>query len=202
MSSVKRHLKGLMNASVLPPEIEDNLPDVSGQFLKTILPTAFYQTFSRDEMPDFLLSFLKENGMGKALSVSVLIATIGTGPEESISKFLMQGDTPAANMWTALGEETADLSFTFLLKLLANDARQDDCEVSEPRFIREGVLLPELLKAALAEQEGISQDTAGHLTPRFTRVAIAAWLPISKRKKSAKADPSVVGQESSPRKRA
>ena len=45
--------------------------------------------------------------------------------------------------------------------------------------------LSDILRDLEAEQEGVSLDAASHLTPRFTRVALAAWIPISKRKRVA-----------------
>jgi hypothetical protein len=96
---------------------------------------------------------------------------------------LMNGETVKAQLVTALAEEAADLAMNFGYKLLADDAKTDDCELTEPLAILSEPLLSETLELLQAEQEGIVVDQASHLTPRFTRVALVAWTPIAKRKR-------------------
>jgi hypothetical protein len=99
----------------------------------------------------------------------------------------MAGETARAQLVTALADDSADLAFNFLCRLLVDDAKGDDCEVTPPVMLTDPAALGEILNLMGSDQENIHLDAAGHLTPRFTRVALTAWLPVNKRKKLAQA---------------
>ena len=185
LATVSRILKGLMSVKQLPQDVELMLPDEAQTFTAKIGPAAFYPTWSRDEVPAAFKETLSGAGLQKAVSVSCLVATAGAVPEEMLSELLMNGETVKAQMITALAEEAADQSLNFLFRLLADDAKTDDCELSEPILVATDSLLADALELLEGEREGVTIDQAAHLTPRFTRVAIVAWLPIAKRRKQA-----------------
>lgn len=185
LNFVGKHLKSLLSVKQLPSGLEESLPEESQNFASQIVPVAFYQTFSNDDIPSDWLQSLKDHSAGKAVAVSALIATIGSPPEEKISALLLNGETQRAQVITALSEESADLAFQFLFKLLVGDAASDDCEVSAPVPVTEAPLLADVLTRLDAGQESVHVDSAAHLTPRFTRVALVAWIPVAKRKKIA-----------------
>ena len=151
------------------------------------MPAAFYDTWARDEVPPFLKEALKEGGGRKVVAVSALVATIGDEPEDALSTLLMNGETQRSQIATAVCEESADLSLQFLWRLLIEEAMDDDCEVSDPMFVESSEALAEILTILEADQEGITMDSAFHLSPRFTRVAVVVWWPIARKKKSASA---------------
>ncbi|MCB4756231.1 MAG: hypothetical protein LHV69_04250 [Elusimicrobia bacterium] len=180
---VARTLRSMMSVKQLAADLEESIPKESEDFLSHVAPVAFYQTWSKDEIPPHYRDVLEQAGWEKAIAVSALIATIGPAPEDYLSELLMSGETTRSLLITALSEESADLSLQFLFKLLAEDAKADDCDVSEPLIVVDPNLLAETLVLTGAEQEGIHLDAAAHLTPRFTHVALAGWLPISKKKR-------------------
>lgn len=188
--SVRKNLKGLLGTKDLSDELLLSLESDAPEFVKMLAPAAFYQTWTREEMPDAFKDVLDEAGFSKALSVSAVVATIGQAPEEDISQLLINGETTRANVLTAFGDECVDLAFQFIRKLLAGDAEQDDCEVGEPIFVSEEPLLSETLSALSADQEGVVAEPAGHVSPRFTRIALAAWLPVSRKKRQGSASKS------------
>jgi hypothetical protein len=51
--------------------------------------------------------------------------------------------------------------------------------------VSDPALLLETLEKLESHQEGVSIDSAQHLSPRFTRVGLVAWIPIAKKKKAA-----------------
>jgi len=187
ISTVQRILKTLLAVRQLPPDLEETLAQESETFLTHITPTAFYVTWSGENIPSSFQEILKTSASPKAVAVSVsaLVATIGPGPEEVISDLLLNGETQRAQTITAFGEEAADQAFQFLLRLLSEEAQGDDCEVSDPVPVSDLALLGETLSLLEAEQEGISIDTASHLTPRFTRVGLVLWTPVKKRRPAA-----------------
>lgn len=185
LATVARLLKQQMGLRQLPAEIEQSLPQESETFLSHVTPAAFYQTWSREEIPPVFRSVLEQAGHSKAIAVTALVATVGSGPEEFLSQLLMEGETHRSQAIASFGEDGADLSFQFIFRLLADDAKNDDCEVSEPMPVTDAVLLGETLNLLESSAEGVDLDSAGHLSPRFTRVALSAWTPVSKKKRSA-----------------
>ncbi|OVE77426.1 hypothetical protein BVX98_02690 [bacterium F11] len=180
--TVKRILKSLLGTKQLPVELESSVEKESEDFLNHCSPTAFYQTWPLDDIEQEMRNVFEDTRAKKAVSFSAMISTIGAESEELISQSLMKGETNQANLLTALGEETADLSQQFLLRLLVEDAKQDDCEIGDPILIKDGPLLDNIITKMGAEKENVSLDSAGHLTPRFTRVSLAAWIPVSKKR--------------------
>jgi hypothetical protein len=184
---VGRILKSIMSVKHLPAEIETALPAEIEGFLPKMMPTAFYQTWSRDEFPSFLSDIVQQAGGKKVVALTALVATIGEEPEDALSEMLMNGETQRSQMVQAISEESADLCLNFLSRLLAEEAAGDDCEVSEPILVEPGETLAETLELLDAGEEGVSLDTAYHLSPRFTRVALSVWWPVARKKKAASA---------------
>lgn len=185
LPSVGRILKSIMGVKQLPSDIELSLPVESEQFLASVVPAAFYQTWSKDEVPACFKPSLQAAGMTKAVAVTAAVGTIGPEAEEYLSQLLMNGQTVRSQIVTAFCEEGADLALQFLLRLLADDAKSDDCDIDESLMISDPALLAETLNVLESHQEGVALDAAGHLSPRFTRVALTAWWPVSKKKRSA-----------------
>lgn len=182
-SSVGRILKSIMSVKQLPPDVEASLPDECEKFLAHLVPTAFYQTWGRDEVPAAFRAALDAAGFSRAVAVTATLATIGSSAEEYLSGLLMNTETQRSQVVTAFSEESADLSLHFLLRLLSDEAKGDDCEVSEPIPVVTQPLMEETLSLLEADQEGVALDAAGHLSPRFTRVALVAWWPLAKKKR-------------------
>ncbi|MBS1983893.1 MAG: hypothetical protein JST16_06950 [Bdellovibrionales bacterium] len=184
LPTVGKILKALLSVKQLPAELEQSLPAESESFLEHVQPAAFYQTWGKGEVPAAFTEILKKAGITKPVAVTALVATIGQAPEERLSQLLMSGETQSAQVVTAFAEEAADLSMNFILRLLADDANGDGCVISEPVLINDTSLLAETLTLLEAAQDGVTVDTAEHLSPRFTRVAIAGWAPISRKRPS------------------
>lgn len=187
LATVARILKSIMSVKQLPADVESVLPTEIEGFLPKMMPTAFYQTWSRDEIPGSLRETVKDAGGKKLVALSALVATIGEEPEDALSALLMNGETQRSQIATAVCEESADLCLQFLIRLLAEEAEGDDCEISEPIPVPAGPVMADALMLLDAEQEGVLIDPAFHLSPRFTRVALVVWWPAARRKKAAPA---------------
>jgi hypothetical protein len=182
LPTVGKLLKALLSVKQLPQELEESLPAESEKFLQFVHPAAFYQTWAKGDIPPVFGELLKQTGVAKPVAVTALVATIGQEAEEKLSQLLMSGETQAAQVVTAFSEEAADLSLQFLLRLLADDANGDGCVISEPVAITDGVAKAETLSLLDASTEGVTVDSAQHLSPRFTRLALAAWSPVSRKR--------------------
>jgi hypothetical protein len=182
---VGKILKGLLGTKKLAPEVEESLPLDIQAVSAQLIPAAFYHTWAQGHVPARLDQLLADQGLDKAVAVTAVVATAGTTVEESISDLLLKGESNKSQVLSAIGEEAADLSFSFIHRLLQEEAKGDDCETTDPITIKDQELLAEILTLLDAGQEGISLDTAGHLSPRFTRVAAVAWWPVKKKRITA-----------------
>ncbi|MCG3203477.1 MAG: hypothetical protein KCHDKBKB_00145 [Elusimicrobia bacterium] len=185
LSSVARILKIIMGVKQLPEELEESLLSESEAFLKHVVPSAFYTTWAQEDVPSVLKPSLQQAGLSKAIAVSALVATIGSGAEDYLSELLMKGETQRSLVVTALSEDAADASLHFLMRLLTDDAKNDDCDLSDPVLVSDPIFLTEILPLVEAQQEGVTVDHAQHLSPRFTRIALMAWWPMSKKKRAS-----------------
>lgn len=182
---VGRMLKNFLSIKKIPAELEETLPLEIQSALSHLVPLAFYRTWTQGEIPAVLDHLLAEANQDKAIAVSVVAATIGAQYEEKIAEFLLKGETNKSHVWAAIGEESADLAYNFVSRLLIDDAKTDDCDLSDPLPFTDKDRLAEALTLLDASPEGIGLDSAGHLTPRFTRVNLVAWWPASKKKRMA-----------------
>lgn len=182
---VGKILKNILASKKLPSEIEQTLPLEIQTVSSQLIPTAFCHTWAQGHIPARLDHALSEVGQDKAVAVTAVVATAGTTLEENISDLILKGESNKSQVISAIGEESADLSFAFIHRLLQDEAKSDDCETTDPIFLTDKDVLSEVLTLLDAGQDGISLDTAGHLCPRFTRVAIIAWWPVSKKKRAA-----------------
>lgn len=180
---VTRILKSIMGVKALPSDIENILVKEIENFRVQVVPSGFYQSWSRENIPAGFQASMEALGIQRPVAVSALVATIGSEPEEQLSALLMNGETQKSQLMTAIFEESADLSFQFLLKLLTMDAKADDCEILEPIPVVDPALLQETLTLLDAHQEEVTLDSAFHLSPRFTRIGLVAWSPLSKKKR-------------------
>lgn len=181
---VGKILKSLLAVKKLPAEIEESLPLEIQSLSSQLVPAAFYHTWAQGHIPTRLDQLLSDSGQEKAIAVTAVVATAGTTIEENISDLILKGESQKSQVISAIGEEAADLSFAFIHRLLQEDAKTDDCETTDPIFLSDKDVLLEILTLLDAGQDGISLDAAGHLSPRFTRVAIVAWWPVSKKKRA------------------
>jgi len=174
----------MMAVKQLPEEVEKALSDESQLFISHISPLAFYRTWTGSKIPDNFRSLLERSDLAKPVAVSVLVATIGPHPDEMISKMLLAGETIKTQIWTALAEDAVELALNFIFKLLCEDAEKDDCDIPDLVMAGDEPILGEALELVGAGQENVRLENS-HLIPRFTRVALAAWVPVSKKKAPA-----------------
>lgn len=179
-----RNLRVKMGLKQLPQELEESLAAESESLIPQLSPIAFYQTWNGEKIPARFIEALGEQGLKNAVAVSALVASIGSAPEDQISELLMSGETVRSQVITALSDEAVIQSFNFIYKLLSDDAKSDDCQTSDPLFLEQNKeLLVETLEILDAKSENIELDSASHLNPRFTRVALVGWVPSSRKKR-------------------
>ncbi|MBP9127434.1 MAG: hypothetical protein KBD85_03135 [Elusimicrobia bacterium] len=184
-SAVLRNLKTLLDgASIITPELEKAVESESVSALRRLDTAALYETITPAQSADWLApSWIPVEGEKKPVALTLFVSTIGVPFENELGDALSRGEGLRSRLLTALGEELAEQSALFVERLVAEEARQESCELEERRLFSD----PEWIRLALrvlgADRVGISYDLVGHLSPRFTCVGVIPWGPPAKKKK-------------------
>lgn len=170
-SAVLRNLKALLDEAQITPELEKAVEAeilAAGSRLET---AALFETGGP------FGPFLKNPG------VTHFVATVGSGIETELANALARGEGLRSRILAAIGEELADQAALFVERLVAEEARQDSCELED----RQPYATPEDIQKALARLDAgrlpVTFDGEKSLSPRFTRVGVIPWGPPAKKKK-------------------
>lgn len=169
-SAVLRNLKSLLAGTPITPEIEKAV-EAEGLSAGAKLDTAALFDTGGPFGP------FRENP-----AVTLFVATIGTPLETELAEALARGDGLRSRILTAFGEELADQAAIFVERLVAEEARQDSCELEERQSLSSAEEIQSALSRLDAGRLSIAYDSGGHFTPRFTRVGVLPWGPPAKKK--------------------
>jgi hypothetical protein len=183
-SAVLRNLKSLLDNTQVTPELEKAVEAEILSLQNGLETAALFDAVT----PAQSLTWMEPlwggvPGEKKPFALTVFVATIGTDFESILGDALSRGEGLRSRILTSLGEELADQAAAFIERLVSDEARRESCELNERRLFSD----PQDIRAALdlldAGRLSIAYDTAGHLSPRFTRVGIFPWGPPAKKKK-------------------
>ncbi len=169
-SAVLRNLKSLLTNEPLTPEIEKAV-EAEGLIVEKKLDSAALFDTGGPFGP-----FLKNP------AVTLFVATIGLPIETELAEALSRGEGLRSRILTAFGEELADQAANFVERLVAEEARQDSCELEERQVLSSGDEIQNALSRLDAGRLSITYDSGGHFSPRFTRVGVLPWGPPAKKK--------------------
>jgi len=181
-SSVLRGLKALR------PDISPDLDkSIEAELLRApaLLSTAaVYDTFRQDRSPAWAAGLWEtENETGaKPIAVTFYAATVGDALEKEAARVMDAGDGLRGQILTSIGEEAADQSANFVHRLVADEAKEDSCELS-PRADAADAGLSDILSLLEADKVSIRLSEDGRLLPRFSRAGHILWWPPAKKRK-------------------
>ncbi len=183
-SAVLKNLRALMEGAQATPELEKDMEAESRAALPLLQTAALYATFAPGQGPAWtepLWTAVPDEDAPVALTL--FAATIGLGLEGEIGRALERSESFRSRVLAALGEELADQSAHFVARLLAEEAKDDACELSDRRPLNAAEDQQALLETLDASRIPLSFDAGGHLVPRFSRLGYVLWWPPTKKKK-------------------
>lgn len=145
-----------------------------------IVPTALYDTFSRKDTPESLRSLWDQAPGSKTLSVSLIAASLGVRIEQEISSAREKGQERDAALMDAVTREALDQSVNFVHRLIGEEAKDDNCELS-PLWPVEPALVRDFLAALESHKADITLEGDDRFVPLYSRVSFCFWIPLSKR---------------------
>jgi len=164
------------------PEHEAIVSQKIEQFFPSIQTAALYTTLTRSTAEKATSLPLSE----KAIAVSVVI--VGIGP--LLDDLKKQLDTQENNLdshWiSAIQSESLHQSMSFAMRLLTDQAKEEECMLGTPIDIHEALLVPTLSTLLGIERIGLQLDTENPQLPSHVRLAWIEWTALPKKTTSRK----------------
>ena len=183
-SAVLRNLKSLLDGAALTPELEKAVESEIQAVLSRLDTAALFETLTPVQSPPWMGPLWGPAPDAKPpVAQTLFVATIGPAIEVELAQALSRGEGLRSKILTAIGEELADQAAHFIERLVAEEARQESCELEDRRSFSTPQDIHPLLDRLEAGRLSIAFDGAGHLSPRFTRVGTMPWGPPAKQKK-------------------
>ena len=145
-----------------------------------IVPTALYDTFSRKETPEPLRKLWEQAPSAKTLSLSLIAASLDPRIEQEIDALREKAEAHQSVLAEAVARESLDQSVNFVHRLIGEEAKDDNCELS-PLWPVEPALVRDFLGALESHKAGIMLKDDDRFTPLYSRVSFCFWVPLSKR---------------------
>ncbi|MBI3013181.1 MAG: hypothetical protein HYY63_06105 [Elusimicrobia bacterium] len=173
-------LRNVKKKSPLQKSEEETEIQIQSEIERTsalLEPVALYETFSCGSVPETLKPLLSQSP--ESVSLSLIATTIGTPLESEIQKLRAQ-DTHQSAVLEAIASEALDQSLNFVLKLIGEESKLENCDCSPP-WLLESSQLKHSLELLQSQKAGISVDENSQISPLYSRVSFCFWNPIKKR---------------------
>ena len=143
---------------------------------KFIAPSSLFGTFSKSQIPANLQTLL-ENSAKKTISVSLIASTIGNAIEAEIEAAKRSGDVLKSSLLDSIAREALEQSVNFVIKLLNEEAKEENCEVSQPWTV-DVSLSKDFLELLESQKADISIGETGPISPLYTKLCVCYWDPV------------------------
>lgn len=180
-SAVSRLLKKKLNSDVPADSFEKEAQVEIPRAEAWVVPTALYETLSKKDSPASIANLWTQASQ-RALSVSLIAATIGPDMEREIESCRAANDDQRCALLECIAREALEQSAAFVGRLLAEEAKDESCEVS-PLLPADPSTVGEVLNVLESHKAGVLLDGNGRIVPVFTKIAYCFWNPVSRSKK-------------------
>ncbi len=172
---VARWLKNRQGVSVTP-ELEASI-DQGIRESKALLETAaLYTTLNRQTAAKTLPIELPRS----VTAVSIIAATVGPKLEEARAAAEAQQNSAEAWLHAALQEEALNQTVHFAVRLIQEQAKEEECEMSSPVPAQDASLLLPLAALLGIQRIAIPFDVNSPSLPSYSRLVWTLWTPIAK----------------------
>jgi len=141
-----------------------------------VKPAAIYTTLTRSTANKATPLELPQ----KAIAMSVIVATIGPGLAQERERVEAEGDSVRARFISAVEKEALDQSIAFGLRLITNQAKDEESELSEAFSCQDPETLHRLAALLGVERIGLNSDTQPIELPPYARLHYVIWMPAGK----------------------
>jgi hypothetical protein len=175
----------LKNEQHLPatPELEVSVDAALKRWKSLVQPAAVYTTLTRATAEKTTSIAFPE----KSVAVSILAATIGAGLSCASTEAASEGPVSEAVLLHAVAQEALQQAVQFGVKLLLEQAKEEECTLSALVQAEDGNLVNSLSSLLGTARIGIEPQGEGSALPPYARLIWVFWTPAAK-SSSRKAD--------------
>lgn len=169
---VARYLKTSAHLQITPAleaSIEHSINDCK-RFLQ---PAALYTTLTRATAQKTTPLTLAD----KAVAVSVVAVTIGSALEEERKAALARQDTMQTVLLGAIQQEGVYQATHFAIRLLQEQGKEEECDMSPPMDVPETALLSSLAALLGIGRIGLALESTAPSLPPYARLTWMSWMP-------------------------
>jgi hypothetical protein len=174
----------------ITPELEASIDHSINDCKRLLQSAAVYTTLTRTTAEKATPLPLVD----PAVAVSAIAVTIGSSLDEEIANVSERQETVQAALLSALREEALQQAVQFIMRLIEAQAKDEECEMSTPRDVTDGVLLASLGALLGTSRIGMDLSAENASLPPHARLVWTVWSPKARVKAAAKAAATAVAE--------
>lgn len=155
------------------PDLEITLEQLVKDSKQWITPAAVYTTLTRQVAEKATSLPLPQD----AIAVSVVAVSVGPALPEEITRTT---DPARQQQLSALLHESLSQSVHFVTRLVTDQAKEEECDMSTPTPVEDPALAGAIAALLGIHRIGIQLDLPDSPLPNFSRVACSYWIPKGK----------------------
>lgn len=165
----------------MTPALEASIEHAVNDSKRLLQPSAVYTTLMRSTAEKATSLPLT----GQETAASLIGATIGPALQEELSAAEGQ-DAMQAALLRAVRDEALYQAIHFIMRLIDDQAKEEECETSAVRDVTDGALLKSLGSLIGMQRIGIDLENDNPQLPPFSRLVWTVWSPKVRAKAAAK----------------
>jgi hypothetical protein len=176
---ILRFLKNTANISEVTPQLEEAIKREKTKLEKTLKPAIVFETLTKDKV-DFDLGL---DMPPRWISASFCVATLGIEAEKNLQEAECSAEGLSGKIIHSIYLEALEQSVNFVSRIISDEAKQDNCELSERMKLSSYTALHRLFEIVTVDKIGVSLLDTKELQPQYTTCAVFFWIPNSKKKR-------------------
>ncbi len=175
---IARMLKTTAQLTEVTPQIEEAVLREIARITPLVATAAMYETQAKDKFPAEMVAAPPDNWV----AASAYIVTIGEGLEGDIRAARQRDETMITNILHAIAVEGLDQSANFVARLISDEAKDQDCEISRQQVIPSAAWTA-LFTMVPGDKIGVTLAGPDAFHPLYSSCGLVYWQPIKKRRK-------------------
>ncbi len=156
------------------PDLELAIEGLIKTSVQWVRPAAVYTTLTRRIAEKTTsISLPKE-------AVAMSLAAVSIGPALEVERQASSLDTQREALLSALLHEALAQAQQFAMRLIAEQAKEEDCEMSPPELVTDEALVSSLASLLGLSRIGIDLGATPPVLPPHSRVCFSFWTPVGK----------------------
>ena len=156
------------------PDLELSIQEAIKQCKVWVAPAAVYTTLTRQTAEKTTTVPLQDG----AVALSLVAVSVGPGLKTELAKTGAEAAREA--LLAALQQEALSQSLQFVVRLIGEQAEEENCEMTSPVSVQDASVASSLVTLLGVARIGVQLDSSTQEPPPYVRVAYWFWTPAAK----------------------